>query len=317
MKTETDRITIAIPVFERTEFFRATLGFALGQSVKCPVIVVDNASSHDFFEVESQGQRVSYFRNPTNIGMFPNWNRCFELATTEFVLVLGDDDHLESNYVESFIAALEAHPGIDVFFANFMMFDYATNSCSNHFHTLPFGYWRDGLGVIDFGIKHRLGFPLITSAIRKSAFSGYYSEFHASNDWEWLYRSAERLSFYGDERVLLKYGQHRRNDSSNVITHQRCMLSIWYIYKQILDAYAIRDRQNKTLNSRNIRYHSLYFLSNLDSSLRRELFRGGDQYSRFFRSEFEMSFRMRAYCMVPAWLRRLFFKIVRRSRLVR
>lgn len=41
----TDLITIAIPCYERKEFFLFALESALNQTIKCKVIVVDNCSS--------------------------------------------------------------------------------------------------------------------------------------------------------------------------------------------------------------------------------------------------------------------------------
>ena len=46
----TGLVTIAMPVYERKDFFREALDSALNQPVKCKVIVVDNCSSHDYFE---------------------------------------------------------------------------------------------------------------------------------------------------------------------------------------------------------------------------------------------------------------------------
>ena len=44
-------------------------------------------------------ERISYHKNETNLGMVPNWNRQFELAETDLLTLLHQDDCLLPNYV--------------------------------------------------------------------------------------------------------------------------------------------------------------------------------------------------------------------------
>ena len=80
----TDLLTISMPVYERKDFFRMALESALNQTVKCKVIVVDNCSSHDYFEKVCREKNVPYYRNDYNLGMARNFARVFELADSKF-----------------------------------------------------------------------------------------------------------------------------------------------------------------------------------------------------------------------------------------
>jgi glycosyltransferase involved in cell wall biosynthesis len=60
--------------------------------------------------------RVRYHRNPTNLGMAGNWNRCLDLADADLVVLLHQDDELLENYVALMLAAAEAHPKAAAFF---------------------------------------------------------------------------------------------------------------------------------------------------------------------------------------------------------
>ena len=42
----TDLLTIAMPVYERKDFFVEALESAIKQTIKCKIIVIDNCSSH-------------------------------------------------------------------------------------------------------------------------------------------------------------------------------------------------------------------------------------------------------------------------------
>lgn len=234
--SSTDLLTICMPVFERKDYFLEALESAINQTIKCKIIVVDNCSSHDYFKNLCEEKGITYYRNETNIGLFPNFNRCFELADTEFVMTLQDDDILDPVYVESFVDANFKHPAIDVFFTEFVR--KTPSGLLPHTHTLPFGYMDNGQKVIDFAIQYKLGFPLINSAIRRSKFTGFYTKYGGSNDWLWIYENADKFKFYGDSRVLYQFRQHGNQDTHNNL--QNYYFTWPYIYEVIL-----KERTNK------------------------------------------------------------------------
>ncbi|MGM0407843.1 MAG: glycosyltransferase family 2 protein [Bacteroidota bacterium] len=239
----TDLLTIAMPVYERKEFFTEALESAISQTVKCKIIVVDNHSSHNFFEKVCKERGITYYRNEKNIGLFSNFNRCFELAETEYVMTLQDDDILSSEYVESFLKAKKNYPDIDIFFTNFSLNNFNRGEKVAHRHTLPFGYMENGEKILEYGIKYKLGFPLISSCIRRSIFTGFYTEFHSSNDWLWIYSNADNLVFYGDTKKLYQFRDHDNQDTKKNATVLRLALS--YIYDEVLQKKVVRPELKK------------------------------------------------------------------------
>ncbi len=244
----TDLLTIAIPVFERKNYFAETLESALNQTIKCEIIVVDNCSSHDFFEKICKEKAVTYYRNETNIGLFPNQNRCYELAKTEYVKILDDDDILSPNYVEAFVKARELHPDIDVFFSNYVLL--TSKGEFPHPYILPFGYMERGDKIIEYGIKMRLGFPYMTSIIRKSkskleldpniSTGGY--------DWLWVYSNAYKLSFYGEIEKNHKYRIHdcKASDKYKIFN----LLTVPFIYDKIFPKIISDQKMLKTISKK-------------------------------------------------------------------
>ena len=99
-------LTIAIPVHNRTTYFRQALESALHQTAPSPVLVVDNASDQvDFARLIAEYARpgLRFVRNETNLGMAGNWNQCIRLCQTPYLLLLHDDDYLEPGYVDFFL----------------------------------------------------------------------------------------------------------------------------------------------------------------------------------------------------------------------
>jgi glycosyltransferase involved in cell wall biosynthesis len=107
-------ITIAIPVYERFEFFVEALKSATEQTVRCNVIVVDNCSSHNRFKeyIDNLGYDfVRYYRNDKNLGALGNWNSCIKFAATPWVSVLHSDDMLSLYYIEEVTKYMSDEPG--------------------------------------------------------------------------------------------------------------------------------------------------------------------------------------------------------------
>lgn len=93
-------MTIAIPTWNRAQYLALNLQQlmqeAKGQWGKVEVLVSDNASSDNTSEVVAHaieaGMPVRYLRNAENIGSDANIAQCFDLATGDFVVIMGDDD---------------------------------------------------------------------------------------------------------------------------------------------------------------------------------------------------------------------------------
>ena len=112
---ESDQLTIAIPVYNKLEFFREALASARAQTVSVHIIVVDNCSDHSEFEsivAQTNDPRVRYWRNASNLGMEGNWNACIEHCRTPFVSILHDDDALHPRFVETWLADADHNRGV-------------------------------------------------------------------------------------------------------------------------------------------------------------------------------------------------------------
>ncbi len=98
-----DQLTIALPVYKRTDFVKSALDSAVNQTVKCSILLIDNNSPHDDFKkiVESYPDAdIKYIKTDETVPQDENFNNCFRFAETPWVTVLHDDDMLHCQYVE-------------------------------------------------------------------------------------------------------------------------------------------------------------------------------------------------------------------------
>jgi len=90
-------VSICIPTYNSSIFLQHTLNSVLSQSYEnIEVILCDDASTDNTIEIiESyQDYRIKLLRNPKNLGVAENWNRCISLANGDFIKMMGADDML-------------------------------------------------------------------------------------------------------------------------------------------------------------------------------------------------------------------------------
>ena len=93
-------LSVAIPVFNRRHLCPKAVQSVLAQNIDdLEILVVDNASTDGTWEVLQtfKDSRLRLIRNPTNLGMFGNFNRCVELSRGEWLRILCSDDALTPN----------------------------------------------------------------------------------------------------------------------------------------------------------------------------------------------------------------------------
>jgi glycosyltransferase involved in cell wall biosynthesis len=111
-------ITVAIPIYERSDYFDQALSSVLNQTVLPDrILVVDDASSHTGFRdrvARLNNPLVTYYRNEVNLNLGGNFNQCIKHCTTDFLTILHDDDLLHPQFVEYFYKCLESKKGENI-----------------------------------------------------------------------------------------------------------------------------------------------------------------------------------------------------------
>jgi Glycosyl transferase family 2 len=120
-------ITVVIPTFNRKDRLKVALSSVLAEKrVPIRVHVFDNHSTDgtDVFlkQAAADDSRISYTRQPTNIGATPNYIDAFSNISSEFFVPLADDDRLLPEFLYLAYSLLLASPeaGAAVFFAHYL-----------------------------------------------------------------------------------------------------------------------------------------------------------------------------------------------------
>jgi glycosyltransferase involved in cell wall biosynthesis len=119
-------VTVAIPTYRRFGYLREAVESALRQTYDRVEVLIsddgDNPEIHEWGErMMQEDPRVRYQRNHHNLGLAANWNRLADLAQGEYIIIIGDDDHLLPDCLAMLVRG--AWPDYSVAFSNHYLID--------------------------------------------------------------------------------------------------------------------------------------------------------------------------------------------------
>ena len=136
-------VSIITPTYNRPEYLKLALESAVQQTYQnIEIIVSDNCSPENPESiVKSFGDsRIRFFRNQSNLGMFPNTMNAFKKARGKYVASLLDDDLWEKDFLAKLVPALEANSNLALAFCDHYIVDgngaidaAATENCSRFY----------------------------------------------------------------------------------------------------------------------------------------------------------------------------------------
>jgi glycosyltransferase involved in cell wall biosynthesis len=112
-------VSICIPVFNRESLILDAIKSAQNQSVgNIEIVVVDNASTDKTYERVYQeaikDKRIKLHQNKFNIGALKNFYKAVEFANSKYVVLLGSDDWLEHDFIESRLNGFQLYPDVAI-----------------------------------------------------------------------------------------------------------------------------------------------------------------------------------------------------------
>lgn len=125
--------TIIIPTHDRGELLKENLETLVPQVRKyqgeVSIFVSDNASKDNTEQIvkpflESDGDIIQYHRHPKNIGYAANFIFATRQAPGKYACLMGDDDIMLPNHVETVVSLLKEHPDAGIVHFNLVTVGY-------------------------------------------------------------------------------------------------------------------------------------------------------------------------------------------------
>lgn len=112
-------ITVAIPTYNGSAFLEQTVESVILQTLEVEgILIIDDASEDNTVKKAREiiekysNSKMSLFINEKNIGYQANWNRCFDLCKTKYLVILHQDDMLKRNSCERLVTFHKDHPAL-------------------------------------------------------------------------------------------------------------------------------------------------------------------------------------------------------------
>jgi glycosyltransferase involved in cell wall biosynthesis len=212
------KISVLLPSYNSAAFLDDAITSVLEQTfTDFELIIVDNCSTDSTEKVVAKylkDTRIKYYKNDSNIGMIPNWNKCLEYASGEFIKYLMSDDKFHLELLEKSARILEEHPTVSLVTCYKQVFK-DNFECPLNIVELPFKNFQEGKKIIYHTLNTYgwIGEPTLVMFRSAHLSVGKFNDNYLFlSDWEmWL-----RLLNIGDCYIIPEPLAHIRAHSSQV-----------------------------------------------------------------------------------------------------
>ncbi|MBW7881358.1 MAG: glycosyltransferase [Caldilineaceae bacterium] len=224
--------SVMIPTYNCAAYLQQTLESVLDQDIgpeQMQIEVVDDCSTKDDPEavVNTIGRgRVSFYRQPRNVGATANFNSCIKRSIGHVVHILHGDDYILPSFYERLRQPFIGDDGIGAAFCRHVYVD----DFDKYLYTSRLE--RDECGVLadwveQIATSQRIQFPSIV--VRRSVYEsigGFSMELVHAADWEMWRRIATYYPVWFEPQPLACYRLHTASDTSRLVTTGRNIADI-------------------------------------------------------------------------------------------
>jgi len=126
------KFTVAIPTYNRVETLKNSIKSVLNQNYhNYELLIIDNASTDNTENIKEiyNDDRIKYYRNSSNIGLFNNLNKCLEKSNGDYFCWLSDDDYFnDENYLNNVARIVDKNQGIGLIYGGRQLVNVSNNT---------------------------------------------------------------------------------------------------------------------------------------------------------------------------------------------
>lgn len=257
-------VSVIIPCFNQGNFIYDSVNSVLNQVYQdFEIIIVDDGSDD-----ESTLIKLNNFNHPKikvihtgNRGLAAARNRGFREAMGKFIQFLDADDTIQPDKFQEQLRVFEQHPGIDVCFTNYLIFDLNKQLVLLQPETISLGI--NPLEDFLYRWERDLCIPIHAALFRREIWSGcmpFNEELKAREDWlMWCEVCVKTDKFYFLNKPYAVYRYH----SNNMSRHKLDMLynlhlAVYYIMQVIPNEQRKKFLNESVVLIKNIMEKNLY-----------------------------------------------------------
>ena len=215
--------SVMIPTYNCTNYLKTTLLSLLAQAPSLELMqieVIDNCSTEGDPEAllkEIDGGRVSFYRQPRNIGLVGNFNTCIERSVGQLVHILHCDDLVLPGFYKTLQQAFKQEPTIGAAFCRSVYIDKdgAQIGLSSFSRATP-GIFLNLLELVSQ--SHLIESPaLVVKRDVYERLGGFHPDLFHAGDTEIYMRIASQYPVWYEPTSLASYRKHTHSFTSTLI----------------------------------------------------------------------------------------------------
>jgi glycosyltransferase involved in cell wall biosynthesis len=250
--------SVMIPTYNNIKYLEKTLKSVIEQAPEPDVMqieVVDDCSTElDIEEIVNKiGKgRVSFYRQPQNLGFIGNWNSCVQRARGYWVHILHQDDLVMPGFYQKLQVITKSQLDIGAAFCRFSYInEEGTQTAVAPLERETSGILENWLRLI--GVSNRIECPSIV--VKRSVYEklgGFCIQAGYAADWEMWKRIAVNYKFWYEPEILAAYRRHSLAVTSRYIisgeniadTRRAIEISEMYLPGDVSENISNQSREN-------------------------------------------------------------------------
>jgi glycosyltransferase involved in cell wall biosynthesis len=208
-------VSVLLPVYNGAKYLPLAIDSVLSQSHKeLELIVVDDCSTDESVSIieayAARDKRLRFLPNPTNLGLFHNYNRCLELSLGEYIKPFAQDDLLLPDCLKRTVAVLADNPDVTLVTTGRNMLD-GQGAVVRPVVTFPRQGPQPGKLIITWSLitlTNFVGEPVVGLFRARDKGTGFDPRYFHYGDLEMWLRLLKKGNLYSVPEILCAFRSH-------------------------------------------------------------------------------------------------------------
>lgn len=259
--------SVMIPSYNCIDYLRESITSVLLQAPseeEMQIEVIDDFSADGDVQalVAEIGQgRVSFFRQPHNVGSLRNFETCINRARGQLVHILHGDDSVKPGFYQEIQSLFNSHPEIGAAFTHCTDFD------ENNVSLWTSPKVQEKPGIVDnmlLRIAERLLLQPPAIVVKRSVYEhlGSFFGVHYGEDWEMWTRIAAHYKVAYSPKILANYRVHSNNITGSSFESGQNIKDVVTVINTIQNY--LPNNKRKALKNKALQNYTIYITTTAD-----------------------------------------------------
>ena len=270
-------VSICIPIYNGEHTIEGTLKSILsdlsGNEDKFEIIISDNCSSDNTFDILSsyisKYDSIKYFKNESNLGFDRNIDNIINLASTDYVWFVGDDDELEKGAVAKVLDTLKNHKKLKSICINYSNYyrikeKYTSRKVIGGDHDILFEHPNDFLSKLGYHPNFVSSLIINKSNYQSDLYKKYYD-----TDWFHYFVLYDIIKEGKSYFIAYPFVINKGYEANGPNSANKAGVSVKIFLRLLNYIYNLDEKYYEASTKNNIINNSVFFLAKKVSSARR------------------------------------------------